>query len=314
MVSAVVVPLKARGRVLGTLMLVSSDPARLYDDDDLTFAEHIGRRAAAAVDNARLYRQSRGLVALLDSLFATAPVGLAFWDTELRFQRVNKSLAEMSGLAIENHVGRTIDELLPELGAHVAADLRRVLASGEPVFAEAVGPTLAEANVSTVWSAAYYPVRAADGEMLGVGGVLQNVTERRRGENALRFLAEAGRVLGSSLDHAQMLQSVADLVVQGLGDWCTVHLVDDDGALVPVAAAASDPAKVEAAKDFERHWLTGGAERGPGVVARTGRYELVSVVTDEVLAATANDEEQLAALRALGIRSYMSVPLHARER
>ena len=41
-----VVPMKARGRTLGALMLVSSDPARLYDDDALTFAEHLGRRAA----------------------------------------------------------------------------------------------------------------------------------------------------------------------------------------------------------------------------------------------------------------------------
>ena len=313
MASAVVVPLNARGRVLGTLMLVSADPSRLYDDEDLTFAEHIGRRAAAAVDNARLYRQSRGLVALLDTLFATAPVGLAFWDTDLCFQRINASLAEMNGLAVEDHIGRTIDEVLPELSAQISHDLRRVLATGEPVFAEAVGATPAQPNVPSVVSAAYYPVRAADGEILGVGGVLQDVTERRRGENALRFLAEAGRVLGSSLDHAQMLQSVADLVVQGLGDWCAVHLLDDDGALVPVAAAASDPEKAKAAQTFERRWLNAAA-RGPATVARTGRHELISVVTDEVLAEVARDDEHLAALRAVGIRSYMSVPLHARER
>jgi len=314
MASAVVVPLTARGRVLGTLMLVSSDPRRLYDDDDLTFTEHIGRRAAAAVDNARLYRHSRGLVALLDTLFATAPVGLAFWDTELRFQRINTTLAEMNGLTIDDHLGRAIHDVLPELSEQISNDLRRVLATGEPVFAEAVGATPAQPNVASVWSAAYYPVRAADAEVLGVGGVLQDVTERRRGENALRFLAEAGRVLGSSLDHAEMLQSVADLVVQGLGDWCTVHLVDDDGVLVPVAAASSNPETAKLANDVERLWLKTVDGGGPAEVARTGRHQLISVVTDEVLTAAADDDEQLAALRALGMRSYMSVPLHARER
>ena len=55
MASAMVVPLKAGGRTLGALQFVSSRPARLYNDDDLRFAEHIGRRAAAAVDNALLY-------------------------------------------------------------------------------------------------------------------------------------------------------------------------------------------------------------------------------------------------------------------
>src|SRR5439155_20288941 len=56
MASAMVVPLTAAGRTFGGLMLVSSDPARLYDEDDLEFAKHLGRPAAAAVDNARLYR------------------------------------------------------------------------------------------------------------------------------------------------------------------------------------------------------------------------------------------------------------------
>src|SRR5207245_9871274 len=56
MASAMVVPLTAGGRTFGALMLVSSDPSRLYDEDDLEFARHLGRRAAVAVDNSRLYR------------------------------------------------------------------------------------------------------------------------------------------------------------------------------------------------------------------------------------------------------------------
>src|SRR5207244_5339701 len=56
--SPMAVPTKARGPTLGALMLVSSDPKRLYDDDALTFAEHLGRRAAIAVDNALIYGRS----------------------------------------------------------------------------------------------------------------------------------------------------------------------------------------------------------------------------------------------------------------
>jgi PAS domain S-box-containing protein len=58
MESAMCVPLTAAGRTFGALMLVSADPDRLYDEDDLEFAKHLGRRAAVAVDNARLYRQA----------------------------------------------------------------------------------------------------------------------------------------------------------------------------------------------------------------------------------------------------------------
>jgi PAS domain S-box-containing protein len=65
--TAMVVPLRAGGRVFGTLMLVSADPERPYEEDDLDFAQHLARRAAVAVDNALLYRtaQERGHAALV---------------------------------------------------------------------------------------------------------------------------------------------------------------------------------------------------------------------------------------------------------
>ena len=312
MASALVVPLVARGRVLGALMLVSSDPGRLYDDEDLTFADHLGRRAAAAVDNALLYRRSRELVALLDNMFATAPVGLAFWDPNLRIQRINRYLAEMDGHAIEDHIGRTIDEVLPDLGEQIKGALHRVLETGEPLVAEAEGETPAWPGVRRIWDVSYYPVRAADGEVLGVGAVLQEVTERRRGENALRFLAEAGRVLGSSLDHAEMLQSVANLVVPDLGDWCAVHLLDDDGNLVRVAAAQSDVAEAALGDELARP-TSGRVSTGPAAVVRTGEHELIPAVMDE-LVAPARSDAHLETLQAFGVRSYMSVPLRARNR
>lgn len=57
--SAIIVPLTARDRRLGAMLFVSTRPDRLYDDEDLAFAQDLGVRAAAAIDNARLYRQSQ---------------------------------------------------------------------------------------------------------------------------------------------------------------------------------------------------------------------------------------------------------------
>ena len=56
--SVVVVPLVAHGRTLGTLTLLSTESGRRYDDDDVRLAEELARRAALAVDNARLHRAS----------------------------------------------------------------------------------------------------------------------------------------------------------------------------------------------------------------------------------------------------------------
>jgi serine phosphatase RsbU (regulator of sigma subunit) len=55
--SYITVPLAARERVLGALTLVSTDPARRYDREDVAVAEELARRAAVRIDNARLYQE-----------------------------------------------------------------------------------------------------------------------------------------------------------------------------------------------------------------------------------------------------------------
>jgi PAS domain S-box-containing protein len=68
--SLLVVPLAARDRVLGAFTLVSGDPARPYRPDDRILAEELGRRAALAVDNARLYQEARDAVAARDEVLS----------------------------------------------------------------------------------------------------------------------------------------------------------------------------------------------------------------------------------------------------
>jgi serine phosphatase RsbU (regulator of sigma subunit) len=57
--SALIVPLTARGRVLGVLTLISTESGRTYDERDLAVAEDVGRRAALAIDNAHLHSETR---------------------------------------------------------------------------------------------------------------------------------------------------------------------------------------------------------------------------------------------------------------
>lgn len=68
--SILVVPLVARGRTLGAFTLATADPARPYDTDDRLLAEELGRRAALAVDNARLYQAARDAVAVRDEVLS----------------------------------------------------------------------------------------------------------------------------------------------------------------------------------------------------------------------------------------------------
>jgi GAF domain-containing protein len=120
MTSAMVVPLRARGRTLGALTLIGTHDRPRYGPEDLAFAQEVAARAALAVDNARLYgeareqdRRSQEARALLDTLIEEAPIGLAFYDRELRYVRVNRALAQVDAVPPADYPGRRTGDLKP---------------------------------------------------------------------------------------------------------------------------------------------------------------------------------------------------------
>ncbi|MBA3819092.1 MAG: GAF domain-containing sensor histidine kinase [Deltaproteobacteria bacterium] len=129
------------------------------------------------------------------------------------------------------------------------------------------------------------------------------------------FLLRASQVLGSSLDTDETLRNVAALAVPTIADWCAIELVDADGASSQVAVAHIDPAKVALAREVRlRYPPQRDAATGVPNVLRTGRSELYPEISDELLVASAHDEEHLRILRELGLRSAMVVPIKDRGR
>jgi PAS domain S-box-containing protein len=133
-------------------------------------------------------------------------------------------------------------------------------------------------------------------------------------EEHQRFLAEASKILDSSLEYQLTLDRLAHLAVPKLADWCVVHVLQHEQLGPPLAIAASDPAKAAQARSFEDRWAAHLDDpQGVGRVIRTGEPQLVSEITDEMLRAGAVDAEHLAILRAMGPwTSGMVVPLTAR--
>jgi PAS domain S-box-containing protein len=145
-----------------------------------------------AVCNLTQYQQVEQLVALqaaeLANLYATAPVGLFMFDTGLRYVRINQSMAEINGLPAEQHIGRTLRELLAVgLADTVEALLRQVIETGQPVLnCEVQGATLSRPDEQRCWLVSYHPVQTANGTITGVQGVVQEITERKKAEEDLR--------------------------------------------------------------------------------------------------------------------------------
>ena len=190
--------MRARDRVLGALTFATAKSGRRYDEDDLAPAAGLAMQVGLAIDNARLFVETRAAErraeddrALLDTLFATAPVGLGFFDREMRYQRVNAALAAINGVAADDHIGRTLEEVLPDMDPAVAPALRRVIDTGEPIVDhDVMGVTPAAPGELRHWLASYYPVRGEDREVVGIGAVVIEVTERRRSQDELRMQKE----------------------------------------------------------------------------------------------------------------------------
>jgi PAS domain S-box-containing protein len=127
--------------------------------------------------------------AMLDRLLDHAPIGVAFFDRELRFRHINRAMAAMNGVPPDAHLGRTIPEVLPALpAAEVEELLRRVLETGEPlVDHELHGETPATGGERRWWRETYYPVSVGP-STIGVGVLARDVTLEKRAEELQRFL------------------------------------------------------------------------------------------------------------------------------
>ena len=146
----------------------------------------------------------------------------------------------------------------------------------------------------------------------------EQLADRQRMERAHQqatFLAEASIALGSSLDYEATLKAVAALAVPRIADWCAVDILDANGEIRRLAVAHVDPAKVEFARTFsERYPEDPESPHSMRHILRTGQPAMMSSIPDELLVQAARDEEHLRAMRALGLTSYIAVPLVANGR
>jgi PAS domain S-box-containing protein len=153
------------------------------------------------------------------------------------------------------------------------------------------------------------PMRAADGSIDFWIGTATDIHDRKRIEDQQRFIVAAGDELARSLDYRETLRHVAELAAGEIADWCVVHIVESDGAVVQIAIAHRDPAKVTFAREVQDRYPPRDDATGPAAVIRTGEPELVPEITPELVRAAARDELHLELLQELGLESYICVPL-----
>ncbi|HEX4525263.1 MAG TPA: GAF domain-containing protein [Gaiellaceae bacterium] len=184
-----------------------------------------------------LYEEAQRTTALLDALYGSAPVGLGFWDRELRYVRVNDALAAINELAPAAHVGKTFAEVVPQVADVIEPVARRVLEQREPVVAlEHTSGTPGRPDEVRHWLASYYPVLAHDGLAIGVGCVIEEITDRRRAEQRTELQHTVTGILGESETVEEAVARVLAAIVEILG-WdvaCFWSIEADDPRVVSV--------------------------------------------------------------------------------
>jgi signal transduction histidine kinase/ActR/RegA family two-component response regulator len=124
----------------------------------------------------------------------------------------------------------------------------------------------------------------------------------------LEFLSRAGELLSSSLDYPSTLTRLARLIVPQLADWCAVHVEGLDVEKMPIAHVSSD--KIATLRDiFRRFPLVEQSLYGYPAVLQNGKPLVVDSISEGLLEASARSSEHLAALRKIGAKSWITVPL-----
>jgi PAS domain S-box-containing protein len=150
-----------------------------------SFDIHDLKTAQAALEGAEAL--IRDQYAELDQIYRYAPVGLFTTDRDCRFRRINERMADINGLAVEAHIGRTVEEIVPDLAGQLRALFQPVLERGEPVLeVELHGETSKAPGMKRDWLASYFPLRSGNGAIIGLIGAVLEITERKRVEEALR--------------------------------------------------------------------------------------------------------------------------------
>ena len=143
---------------------------------------------------------SKAVLNEIEQIYRYSPVGLCFMDVNHRFVRINEHMAEINGLPVSAHIGRTLREIIPGLADEVLELHRPVYERGEPVLnAEIHGATPAAPDVPRCWLANFFPFRSESGEVTGLIGMVLDITALKNAQLALQQSEERFRTIFNSV-------------------------------------------------------------------------------------------------------------------
>lgn len=251
------------------------------------------------------------------SLFESTPDVIVIMDDRGILVDANAALERVLGYTPAELIGKPLSEIMPERYREGHRDgLARYLSTGERKLD---------------WRSIELPGLTADGREIQLAvafgeyeengrrfftGILRDVSADKSRMALLDFLSRVGPELASSeLDYRATLTKLAQMAVPFIADWSAVDVISQDATVERLAVAHADHAKLRLVADIaERYPSDPDATYGVAQVIRSGKPEMVSEIPLSSLESAARDEEHLAIIKSLGLRSYLIVPLAAHGR
>lgn len=139
-------------------------------------------------------------LAEIEAIYQSAPVGLNVLDTNLHYVRINRQLAEMNGCSVEDHLGRSLREVLPDLADRLESLLKPLLDTGIPLLnVEITGETPSQPGVERTWLEHFSPLKNGE-KVIGISTVCEEITERKLLEGERQKAAEELRQAKEELE------------------------------------------------------------------------------------------------------------------
>ncbi|MGZ3456299.1 MAG: sensor histidine kinase, partial [Polyangiales bacterium] len=293
----------------GTFVHVEIGASTLPDRHLLAFVRDVSDRVAA---EERLRLSERKFSSIVSSS-ADAIIAI---DQDQRITLFNEGATKIFGYTKEESIGAPLEMLIParlrpmhrrhvEHFASGQETARRMGTRSAPIIG------LRKNGEEFAADAAISLVRVDGNRQLTVS--VRDISEQKRIDDELALLAEMGQVLiAAGSDSERVLADAAELLVRNVADWCAVDLVHER-CVRRVRLVHADPARATICEALERRPLVRGRPSAVFDAVDTRRSVLVSDVRPEYLESVAEDRTHLQLMRALETKSFMVVPLVARE-
>jgi formate hydrogenlyase transcriptional activator len=251
---------------------------------------------------------------LLSTYFSASKVGFCILDTDFRYLAINQTLAEMNGVAANEHLGKNVREILGDFAGLIEPQFKRVLETQQPVLNLELSFTLPTRTEPGHWVEHYVPIKDTSGKVKQIGVVAIEVTEQRKLEESLRGVSkklreekkrqqvtlEVSRVLAGKWNDREVFPRISASLRRVLRQEYAALAVHDEKSGQLVRQAMDFPLR----KGRATHIPTHSADDPQGKALREGAPLILSKGDLQDFPAGATDD-----LLAEGLQSLCCVPL-----